>query len=29
MVGALMLDRRPARAPLTTAYPALSILIAA
>jgi cellulose synthase/poly-beta-1,6-N-acetylglucosamine synthase-like glycosyltransferase len=28
MVGALMLDRRPAHAPLT-AYPALSILIAA
>lgn len=29
MVGALMLDRRPAHAPLKTAYPALSILIAA
>ena len=29
MVGALMLDRRPAHAPLRTAYPALSILIAA
>ena len=29
MVGALMLDRRPAHPPLSTAYPALSILIAA
>jgi biofilm PGA synthesis N-glycosyltransferase PgaC len=29
MVGALVLDRRPAHAPLVTPYPALSILIAA